>query len=210
MDTIQLPSKHDLQRGLESVIDQVLIGDRIAIANYVAKLRSQHPNVSNDTLAKKIVSRKSVKNGLVGALTGVGGYATMPVAIPTDLACSWKIQIAMALSVACVYGHDNDTTDLKTDIYLILGGNAAKEALKKLGIETSKAITKKAVQKYITKDVMTKITSVIGRKIITKAGEKSMTSFMKMVPLVGAPVGFAFDWTSTQLVGKVAIQYYRG
>ena len=57
---------------------------------------------------------------------------------------------------------------------------------------------------------MVKIWKVVGQKIITKAGEKSMTSFMKMVPLVGAPVGFAFDWTATQAVGKLAIKYYRG
>ena len=68
----------------------------------------------------------------------------------------------------------------------------------------------KAVNKYITRDVMVKIWKVVGRKIITKAGQKSMTSFVKMVPLVSAPVGFAFDWSATQAVGYMAINFYRG
>ena len=116
----------------------------------------------------------------------------------------------MAFSIAYVYGHTQDTTDLKTDLYLILAGDSAKEALKRIGIEVSKAFTKKAVQKYITRDIMVKIWKVIGQKIITKAGEKSLTSFMKMVPLVGALVGFVFDWVATQAVGKFAIKYYKG
>lgn len=104
----------------------------------------------------------------------------------------------MAFSIVYVYGHTKDTTDLKTDLYLILAGDSAKEALKRIGIEMSKSVTRKAVEKYITRDVMVKIWKVIGQKIITKAGEKSLTSFVKMVPLVGAPVGFAFNWTATQ------------
>lgn len=62
------------------------------------------------------------------------------------------------------------------------------------------------VNKYITREIMVKIWKVVGQKIITKAGEKSLTSFVKMVPLVGVTVGFAFDWTATQIVGNVAIK----
>ena len=50
------------------------------------------------------------------------------------------------------------------------------EELKRLGIEASKGVTKKAINKYITREVMVKIWKVIPQKIITKAGEKSLTS----------------------------------
>lgn len=156
------------------------------------------------------MNRKSVKNGFIGAITGLGGVITLPVAIPSDLICTWRIQASMAFSIAYAYGHTKDTTDLKMDLYLILAGDSAKEALKRVGIEVSKNVTKKAVQKYITRDVMVKIWKVVGQKIITKAGEKSLLSFTKMVPLVGAPVGFTFDWVATQAVGRFAISFYRG
>lgn len=57
---------------------------------------------------------------------------------------------------------------------------------------------------------MQKIWSVLGQKIITKAGEKSMTNFMKMVPLVGAPIGFAADYIYARIIGHNALKYYRG
>ncbi len=210
MGLVKLPSKDELQMSLETIMDYVISTDSATIEIYVDKLRTQNKNISCDDLAKKIMHRKSFKNGLIGAITGVGGIITLPIAIPADLVFSWRIQVAMAFSIAYVYGHTKDTTDLKTDLYLIIAGDSAKEALKRIGIEVSKGVTKKAIQKYITRDVMVKIWKVVGQKIITKAGEKSLTSFMKMVPLVGAPIGFAFDWAATQTVGRVAMTYYKG
>lgn len=203
-------ASQDLQYGLERILDFVISTDHETIEAYVDKLFEQNKGISCDELARKILHRKAIKNGFIGAVTGLGGLITLPASIPADLICSWRIQASMAFSIAYVYGHTKDTTDLKTDLYLILAGDSAKEAVKKLGIEVSKSLTKKAVENYITKDVMIKIWKVIGKKIITKAGEKSFTNFMKIVPLVGAPVGFAFDWTATQTMGKIAIKYYSG
>lgn len=210
MDFAKLPPIELLQKTLEDVMDFVISTDSVTIENYVETLHKQNPSISPDELAKKVMNRKSFKNGLVGAITGLGGFITIPVTVPADLVCTWRIQASMAFSIAYIYGHTKDTTDLKTDLYIIMAGDSAKEALKHFGIEVSKGITKKAVNKYVTRDIMVKIWKVIPQKIITKAGEKSMTSFMKMVPVVGAPVGFVFDWVATKAVGKVAIHYYRG
>jgi hypothetical protein len=192
------------------VVDWMIENSVGDVAGYVSKLREQNANISDDDLAWKILHRKTFKNGLVGAATGVGGLITLPVAVPADLLASWRIQIFMAMSIAHVYGLQPESADLKTDVYLILAGDSAKEALKRAGIEVSKGVTKKAVEKYVTREVMKKIWKVIPQKIITKAGEKSMTSFMKMVPLVGAPVGFVFDYVAARTVGKTAIYYYSG
>ena len=209
MKVPRLPSKEELQKSLESIMDYVIKTDSATIYSYVDKLREQNPNLSADALAKKVLARKSLKNGLLGGATGLGGFITLPVAIPVDLAASWRIQASMAFSIAYIYGHTPETTDLKTDFYLILAGDSAKEALKRFGVEVAKSVTKKAVDRYITRDVMVKIWKIVGQKVITKAGEKSLTSFTKMVPLVGAPVGFAFDWAATQAVGRTAIHYYK-
>lgn len=210
MSNTSLDKVEDKQTTLDKIIDLAIFSNPATIQEYVDKLRSQNKVISNDQLAKKIVSRKSLKNGLVGAVTGLGGIMVLPVTVPADLVASWKIQAAMAFSVAYAYGHNTNTTDLKTDIYLIMAGDSAKEALKRIGIETAKSVTKKAVEKYITREVMKKIWKVVGRQIITKAGQKSLSSFTRMVPVVGAPVGFVFDYAAARTVGKFAIKYYSG
>lgn len=200
----------ELQRSLDNLIEYVIQTDPVQVKAYVDKLREQNPDITDDALARKIINRKSIKNGLIGAITGLGGLITLPIAIPANLATTWRVQATMACAIAYVYGHNFATTDLKTDIYIIMAGDSAKEAFKRVGIEISKAATKKTIEKYVTREMMTKIWAIIGRKIVTKAGEKSLTSLVKMVPLVGAPVGFAFDWTSTRIVGETAIKYYSG
>ena len=142
------------QGALEKVIDWMIETGQPDINEYVEKLKSHNAAISRDELARKIVRRKSLKNGLVGAATGVGGLITLPIAVPADLIFSWKIQVFMAMTIAKVYGQSIETADLKTDIYIILAGDAAKEALKRAGIEVGKGVTKKAVSKYITKEVM--------------------------------------------------------
>ncbi|MEO1133439.1 MAG: EcsC family protein, partial [Cyanobacteria bacterium J06639_1] len=183
----------------------VIQSSKPSVQSYVNQMSERHPQLTKDELAKRIVSRKSLKNGLVGAVTGVGGLITLPVTVPANIAGTWRVQIIMAMAIARLYECEVD----KTDIYLILAGNSAKETLKRLGVEVGKHVTRKAVNRYITREVMKKIWALMGRKIITKAGEKSLVSFTKMILLIGAPIGFGFDWTATQAVGRTAIRYYR-
>lgn len=134
---------NELQRFFENLIDFVIKTDPKQVIAYVDKLRAQNPGITDDALARKIMSRNAVKNGLVGAITGLGGLITLPVAIPADLAATWRVQAIMAVAIAYVYGHNLDTIDLKTDIYIIIAGDSAKEVLKRFGIEVAKAVTKK-------------------------------------------------------------------
>jgi hypothetical protein len=210
MSKINDEDKGILIKWIDDYIEEAAISHQPDISMYVKKLREQNPGISDLELSKKIIKRKSLKNGLLGAATGVGGLITLPVSVPTDLIVTWKMQIYLALTIAHIYGHTSDTTDLKTDVYLILAGNSSKEALKRFGIEVGKAVTKKAIQRNITKEVMKKIWKYIPQKIITKAGQKSLTSFSRIVPIIGAPIGFGFDFFATKALGKMAIKYYSG
>jgi hypothetical protein len=203
-------SLEDAQTKLQELIDIAIEVTPAEVCAYVDELRAQNPGISNDELAHKIVSRKALKNGFLGAVTSVGGMITLPVGVPADLWYTWKIQAFMACAIAYVYGHSQRTTDLRTDILLIMAGDSAKEALKRLGIEVSKGITKKTVNRLVTRELMQKIWGVVGRNVITKAGSKSATSIVRLVPLAGAPVGFLFDWLATRAVGHFAIKYYSG
>ncbi len=114
-DPDDVPSRKDEEylTTFEKVVDWFIRSDPNDVARYVGELREQNPGISSDDLAKKITRRKSFKNGLVGAATGVPGVLALPVTVPADLVASWKIQIHMALCVAYVYGHTHRTTDLK-------------------------------------------------------------------------------------------------
>jgi uncharacterized protein (DUF697 family) len=54
------------------------------------------------------------------------------------------------------------------------------------------------------------VNKVVSRKILTKAGEKSLTSFVKLVPVAGAAVGYTVDRSYARALGESAIRYYGG
>ena len=60
-----------------------------------------------------------------------------------------------------------------------MGGSATIGSFSQVGIKIGQEYTKKTVQKYITREVMKRLNRVISRKIISKAGEKSLISFCK-------------------------------
>jgi hypothetical protein len=180
------------------------------VKEYVDHLKRLNNGISEEKLSKKIISRRSLKAGGIGAVCGLGGFITMPLTMPTDMYMTFRIQAKMVLAIAYIYGWNIQDDDTTTDILLVMGGSAGINALKNIGIKTGQELSKKAVQKYITREVMKKVNRIISRKIITKAGEKSIISFTKLVPVAGAPIGAAFDYFGTQSVGRTALKFYKG
>jgi len=194
---------------LMKLIRESIAAETLQITDYVKKLRELNPNISNIDLANKIVSRKSLSASGIGAITGVGGIFTLPISMPTDIYFTFKIQVRMVLSIADVFGWSTND-DTITDVLMIIGGKSAITVAKDLGVAVGNSLTAKFVSENITREVMKKINNIVSRKIITKAGEKSLTSFTKLIPLVGAPIGASFDGIGTYLIGKTAIKFYRG
>ena len=195
----------------EKLVDWFVESDPWHVRRYVGDLRERFPDASNDELARKVVGLKSLKNGFVGAATATPGFLAFPIAIPADLIMSWKIQINMAMCVAHIYGHTIDGEDakrsFKTDIYLILAGNAARDCLSVFGVNVD-AVTKKSIKLYLTREVTIEVWKLLARKIITTAGVRAFSRVSRAIPLIGAPIGFAFDYSATRSVGDVAVNYY--
>lgn len=190
------------------MIDSIIGADfnQDTIKQFVDKLCWEKPRISNEDICHKIVNQKSMQSGLFGAVTGVGGLAVLPIAIPTNIYASWRIQAATIRAIAYVYGYPPS----KTDTCLVLFGavDSQMQALKRLGIEAAKVATKKAVDQYMTKEIIKSVLKLSLKEAATKMAQKALVT--KIIPVVGAPIGFGFDWMTTQAVGKLAIKYYSG
>lgn len=195
---------------LIQVLNNEILKEAKHVEKYVDNIRRLNSDIDDMRLARKIVSRRSLKAGGVGAVTNLGGIITMPITMPTDLYLTFRIQARMVLATAYIFGWDIHDREILTDVLLVMGGNGAMEALSGAGIKVGQEFAKKAVDKYINREVMKKVNKIVSRKLITKAGEKSLTSFTKLVPLVGAPIGGSINYFGTQAVGNTALQFYKG
>ncbi len=209
MAKIKEKDKNILVKWLGKFIDKFLSEKTEQIDVFIENFRQENPDLTNLELAKKIRNKKSLNNGLVGAATGIGGILTLPVTVPADLITTWKIQIALIYTIAYIFDFSKDKNSLKTDIYLILAGKKASETLKEMGIDTLSGVTKKAVQKHLFREISGRILRIIPQRIVAKVSEKSVTHFIKLAPLAGAPFGFAFDYFETRKIGSFAIKYYK-
>ncbi|MCP4191472.1 MAG: EcsC family protein [Planctomycetaceae bacterium] len=194
----------------EKLIDWLINSDPEQIRDDVQRLRERYPEAADEELVEKLVVIQSIKNGLVGAATGVTGFLAIPVALPVDLLASWKIQINLAMCIAHLYGNALDRRDvqqLKTDILAIMAGSSREETIEVMGVEIDQ-VTQESVRRYLTREATIELWKHLGLRIIRKTGSRSLVRLSKVVPLVGAPIGFAFDYAATRRIGENARQYY--
>ncbi|MCT7328741.1 EcsC family protein [Ralstonia mojiangensis] len=158
------------------------------------------------TLVDKVNSLirwQNTKAGAAGFVTGLGGLATLPVAIPANLASVLFVQIRMVAAIAHMGGHDIKSDKVRTLVLSCLAGDAAMEILRDFGIQLSGKLARIAINK-ISGSVITKINQAIGFRLVTKAGSTGLINLTKMVPFVGGVVGGAFDATVTNTIGNIA------
>jgi len=158
------------------------------------------------TLVEKVDSLirwQNTKAGAAGFVTGLGGFATMPVTIPTNLASVLYVQIRMIAAIAKMGGHDLKNDKIRTLVLACLAGDGTMEILRDVGIQAGKKAAQIAINK-ISGAVITKINQAVGFRLVTKAGSTGVVNLTKMVPFLGGVIGAAFDATVTNMIGNAA------
>lgn len=96
---------------------------------------------SNDKRVESLIKWETSKNFSTGFITGLGGFATLPVTIPASLGASWILQARMAAAIARIYGHDLSEDRVKTLILCVIIGQDIKEVCKQAGIKIGTKLT---------------------------------------------------------------------
>ena len=162
----------------------------------------------DDARVAALVKWETSKNFTTGFLTGLGGFITLPVAIPAALAASWAVQARMAGAIARVYGHELEDERVRTKILLALAGDVAREAMKDLGIKTGDKLTQRAVEQ-IPGRLLVEVNKRIGAKLASQVGARVLLKFPRAVPVLGGFVGGALDAVVCRKVGATAKMLFR-
>ena len=143
------------------------------------------------------------KSFSTGFLTGLGGLATLPAAIPASLGAAWLVQARLAAAIARIHGHDLSEDRVRTLVMLSLIGNAAKDELKWVGIRLGNRLASHALRQ-VSGRLLVEINRRVGFRMITKASEKGVIKLSRLVPVAGGLVGGAVDAVACRAVGKMA------
>lgn len=165
--------------------DKFVTPNPIALKQKLNQRRQSNPNLTDDDLIGRIITEESLKAGIVGALTGLGGLPLLPIAVPVDFALSAKIQFELIHFIAYVYAPYESEADMKLKTVAIMAGGEGMKA------------ANKAIQETIR------------RLVISLVGRAAAKSVLKVMPVVGAVVGFGFNWFATRSVGLLATKWYK-
>lgn len=152
-----------------------------------------------DYAINKLISNQLSKNTINGFVTSFGGFVTMPFTLPVNITSVVYIQMRMIASIAVIRGYDLNDDEVQTFVYACIVGKTAADVLKNSGIKVSNKIGQNMVRKVPGK-VLIDINKKLGFRFITKGGTKGIINLGKTIPLLGAGVGSAFDFTTTKMI----------
>ena len=167
---------------------------------------------SIDDAARSLINMQLIKNTTSGVLSGLTGLLTLPVtlaSIPANIANVLYVQMRMVAALAKMGGYDVKSDQVQTMVYVCMTGSAASDLFKEAGMKTAGKLAKSAINK-IPGTVCTKINQAVGFRFVTKFGETGIVNLGKLVPVAGAVVGGAFDFTSTRVIANVAYERFIG
>ncbi|MGE3783450.1 MAG: EcsC family protein [Alphaproteobacteria bacterium] len=176
-----------------------------------------------DAAIKALILSQTALAGSAGLLTGIGGFVSLPVAIPANLASALYIQVRMVAAIAHLRGHDVRTPEVRGLVLACLTGSKAADTLKnagaRLGVRVTRdvvgwmspALVKKAehMAGVSAPVLLKKAERVAGASATALAGAGSAVKMSKVVPVVGGVVAAGFDAAMTQLIGRAADRLFR-
>ena len=186
-----------LERGLAGA--GPLAGARALADEYIADARLE----TRDARVDALIERETLKNFTTGFVTGIGGVITLPVAVPSAVVASWLIQARMAGAIASLYGHDLAAERTRTAVLLSLAGDVARDALREFGLPLVPQLTHRALEQ-VPGRALVEVNKRIGLQLLTRAGERSVSGFSRLVPIVGGVVGGTLDAVVCRMVGRTA------
>lgn len=137
-----------------------------------------------------------------GFVTGLGGFITMPLALPANVVEFYLTATRMVASIARVRGYDITRPEVRSAILLTLvGADADDDLLRRAGVLTSGRLSSLASQHLPASAVMM-INKGVGFRLISTLGQKGFAKVVgKGLPLVGGVVGGGMDF---YLLAKIA------
>jgi len=159
--------------------------------------------------AVRRVARKHLVGGaLGGAVTSIGGFVTMPVALPANILEFYVQATRMVASIAHLRGHDLDDTYVRSAVLLTLVGSDADEVLAKAGMTTGTGRFTAMALRNFPPGAMLVVNKAIGFRLVKATGGKLIERFGRGVPLVGGAIGGSLDAWMMKRIGDHAMSEF--
>lgn len=161
----------------------------------VAKEASKDAEGNVEDAIDKVVRKHVIGGGIGGLVTGLGGFFTMPLAIPVNVFEFYVQATRMTAAIASLRGYDVAEPHIRTATLLTLVGVNSDQVLKDAGIPVAAGggrLTAMALKQMPPAGMMV-INKAIGFRLLRSFGEKLFSRFGRAVPMLGGIFGGGLD-----------------
>lgn len=138
-----------------------------------------------------------------GFVTGLGGFITLPVALPANVIGFYGIATRMVASIAHLRGYDLTQPEVRTAVLLTLVGADSRSILAKGGISPVGKISDLALQRLPGPALMV-INKGIGFNLLSQVGKKGLSRLGRGLPLAGGVIGGGLDYWLLRKIAQSA------
>lgn len=156
----------------------------------------------------RVARTATLTGGIGGFVTGLGGFVTMPVSLPLNVAEFYIQAVRMVGGIATLRGYDVSEPRVRTAILLTLVGSESHEVLRKAGLtSTTGALTSYAL-KGLPPAVLMMINKAVGFRLMRGVSEKLLSRLGRGLPLAGGVIGGGIDGYMMKKIADHAMEEF--
>jgi hypothetical protein len=159
-----------------------------------------------DKAIAALARRTTLTGGIGGFVTGLGGFVTMPVALPVNVAEFYLQAVRLVGAIAVLRGHDVDDPRVRSAILLTLVGADSDEVLKRAGMSTAGSRATAFALGSLPPAALMMINKAVGFRLMRGVSEKTLAGLGRGVPLAGGLVGGGIDGFMMKKIADHAIK----
>ena len=142
-----------------------------------------------------------------GFVTGIGGFVSLPVALPANIAGALYIQARLIAAIAHLHGHDIRSNEVRMLALGCLTGSKAAGTMKDAGVRFGTRLARDGFG-WVSPVLFRKAAHAANAPAVCAAGTTAARAG-RLVPVVGGVVAGGFDGAMTALIGRTADRVFR-
>lgn len=139
-----------------------------------------------------------------GFVTGLGGFITLPILLPTNVVEFYVQSTRMVGAIAAVRGYDLEDEEIRVRVLASLLGEESGDMLKNVGLGPVAGAATRGLAKKLPTTPQSELAGAIGGRLVRRFGLRSARLFGKAIPGLGAVLGAIADRSQLNKIAKSA------
>lgn len=170
--------------------------------------RARAATATTDAALKKVMRRHIGGGSLGGFATGLGGFVTMPVALPANVAEFYVQATRMVGAIATLRDYDVREPRIRSAVLLTLVGSHADDVLARAGLAGPAGGLTALATRQLPPAGLLIVNKAVGFRLLRTVGEKALPKLGKGVPVLGGAVGAGLDGYLMKKIADHALEEF--